>query len=597
MDARGAHQDAVTAARSAVSGLLGEPTGSLRDGRLRSRMGQAQALVAQAEAFRLATLRVLDSRPEAVPGARASQAAAIYLIQRERVSPRQARFDVLVAQHLDPATGALRRLGAALAEGLVSRQHVDVAVRALTRIPQRLLARVGADGRTGTERVDAFVTEQACRFAPCDVQVLARHLVAVVDPDGTRRADKEGYLRRRCSAAFDAFGMLVGNFQLDPEAGATVNLALTTFSAPFPVRTGVTPGGDAVEIRDTREKGQRQADALTAICAIALGHAQAHAKPASARADDGPAATGPLGVVPAEGARPQPAPHQPAPHEPARPEPARPDDVRHQAAQPEPAQPGAAQPGAAQPQAAHPEATAESTPPGATPPEARQSDAPPAGPEPPGPSPLDPARLAAHIAAARIGRVPAHVLINATPEQLAGEPAAGLATDNLSGPISPGTLRRLACDAVLQRVLRSPGGAVLDLGRSVRLATYAQRRAITARDGSCLIPGCGTPVALCDLHHVTSWAAGGRTDLPNIAPLCPRHHTSVHAGEWGLVVLDGLPWAVPPSWVDPRRRPVRNPLGDAVQTALRTGQSLQDRPRLHDPPPYGRAEEPPGRAA
>jgi hypothetical protein len=176
-------------------------------------------------------------------------------------------------------------------------------------------------------------------------------------------------------------------------------------------------------------------------------------------------------------------------------------------------------------------------------------------------------------------------LITATTDQLGGDPSAGLATSNLSGPVSRATLRRLTCDAVLQRVRQAANGAVLDLGRTVRLATPAQRRAITARDGQCLIPGCHTPVALCDLHHVRHWADGGPTDLQNLAPVCPRHHTAVHADEWTIIVRDGLPWVIPPRWVDSRRRPVRNPLAGAVQVVLRAGQAVAQAARDPWPAP------------
>jgi N-acyl-D-aspartate/D-glutamate deacylase len=80
-------------------------------------------------------------------------------------------------------------------------------------------------------------------------------------------------------------------------------------------------------------------------------------------------------------------------------------------------------------------------------------------------------------------------------------------------------LARLSCDAVLYKVLTSPTGAVLDLGRAVRTVTPAQRRALTARDRGCIIPGCTAPLAACDAHHIHYWRHGGRTDITNVRSL------------------------------------------------------------------------------
>ena len=120
------------------------------------------------------------------------------------------------------------------------------------------------------------------------------------------------------------------------------------------------------------------------------------------------------------------------------------------------------------------------------------------------------------------------------------------------------TLRRLACDAVLQRVVRGAAGETLALGREVRLATRSQRRALAARDRGCVVPGCGAPPEACDAHHVRHWADGGPTDTDNLALLCGTHHTAVHAGTWAVVMAaDGIPEVVPPRWVDPDQRPRR----------------------------------------
>jgi hypothetical protein len=74
----------------------------------------------------------------------------------------------------------------------------------------------------------------------------------------------------------------------------------------------------------------------------------------------------------------------------------------------------------------------------------------------------------------------------------------------------------------------------LAVGRTARTATPAQRRALAARDKGCIIPGCQTPADACQTHHVTDWAAGGTTDLDNLALLCWAHHRQVDLGMWTI---------------------------------------------------------------
>ena len=98
------------------------------------------------------------------------------------------------------------------------------------------------------------------------------------------------------------------------------------------------------------------------------------------------------------------------------------------------------------------------------------------------------------------------------------------------GPIEPATAQRILCTARVQGVLIEHGGKVLRLGRTKRLATRAQRRALRVRDqGICQFPGCHQTAHL-DAHHVRPWSQGGPTDLDNLILLCGRHHTLVHEG-------------------------------------------------------------------
>ncbi len=87
--------------------------------------------------------------------------------------------------------------------------------------------------------------------------------------------------------------------------------------------------------------------------------------------------------------------------------------------------------------------------------------------------------------------------------------------DAVDEPVSALTARELACDAGVQRLLLGVEGEPLVLGRRERLFTPAQRRALAARDGGCIWPGCTAPPAWCHAHHVRHWADGGATDVDN----------------------------------------------------------------------------------
>jgi hypothetical protein len=60
------------------------------------------------------------------------------------------------------------------------------------------------------------------------------------------------------------------------------------------------------------------------------------------------------------------------------------------------------------------------------------------------------------------------------------------------------------------------------------------RKVLHARDRGCRFPGCHTPVAWTDAHHLTAWADGGRTDLDNLILLCRFHHGLVHEAGWAI---------------------------------------------------------------
>ena len=84
--------------------------------------------------------------------------------------------------------------------------------------------------------------------------------------------------------------------------------------------------------------------------------------------------------------------------------------------------------------------------------------------------------------------------------------------------------------ALLPPLLGGARSQPLDVGRTSRVITPAQRNALAVRDGGCVFPGCSRPLAWCEGHHLISWLDGGPTDLPNLALVCRAHHRAVHEG-------------------------------------------------------------------
>jgi Domain of unknown function (DUF222) len=110
----------------------------------------------------------------------------------------------------------------------------------------------------------------------------------------------------------------------------------------------------------------------------------------------------------------------------------------------------------------------------------------------------------------------------------------GVATLDSGGRVSAGEARRLACGAGLVPAVLNGRSEVLDLGRSSRLFTLPQRRALGLRDGGCTTEGCGMPPSICHAHHDLPWSRRGPTDLANARLLCPRHHRLAHDRRYEL---------------------------------------------------------------
>ena len=135
--------------------------------------------------------------------------------------------------------------------------------------------------------------------------------------------------------------------------------------------------------------------------------------------------------------------------------------------------------------------------------------------------------LVEHLPTDRLsGKVAATVVVTVDHEQL--RQGLGAARLDTGHDLSASEARRLACSAgVLPAVL---GGASLplDLGRTRRFFTEAQRVALATVYDECAADGCDRPYAWTDLHHEDPWSHGGRTDLSLAVPLCGQDHRRAH---------------------------------------------------------------------
>jgi Domain of unknown function (DUF222) len=125
--------------------------------------------------------------------------------------------------------------------------------------------------------------------------------------------------------------------------------------------------------------------------------------------------------------------------------------------------------------------------------------------------------------------------------------------DGIDEPISARTARRLACDAQIIPIVLGGRSELLDLGHGARLFSEVQRRALSTRDGGCIWPSCSAPPGWCEVAHLKAWALGGRTDLNNGALMCPFHHRRFDHDQWEIEWENGVPYLIPPPWVDPAR--------------------------------------------
>ncbi|MVA75271.1 DUF222 domain-containing protein [Auraticoccus sp. F435] len=286
LDGLAAAVDAVLAAGDAASlARLDDDTvvGLLR------RLEQVRNRVAVAESAVLT-----EAAARELPERHCQRRTSTWLARLLRLSPGEAARRVAAADALSPRTTTtgeplppLRaELAAARSDGSISAEHTQVVLTALDRLERRVL-----DPEVVT-RAECTLTRYAREFDPPRLRQIADHLLEVVDPDGAVPDDESQQRRRFLRLRQRRDSMWAGEFELTAACGAKLRTVLQSLAGDRSARLvrgdaagvgrsgeGGEPGGDAGEpLVDTRDHGQRMADALDEACDLLL---RAGALPAS----------------------------------------------------------------------------------------------------------------------------------------------------------------------------------------------------------------------------------------------------------------------------------------------------------------------------
>ncbi|MCP4967291.1 MAG: DUF222 domain-containing protein [bacterium] len=148
-----------------------------------------------------------------------------------------------------------------------------------------------------------------------------------------------------------------------------------------------------------------------------------------------------------------------------------------------------------------------------------------------------------HMGGGKPGANPPNVNAVIDVATLAGE-SPDLATARCEvdgiGVVARTVLDQMCCDARFTRFVMSGPSQILDMGRSTRLATSSQSRAVRVRDRHCRFPSCDRRPQWCDIHHIAGWVESlGATNIDNLILLCRRHHTLMHNSEWAITKNGG----------------------------------------------------------
>lgn len=100
-------------------------------------------------------------------------------------------------------------------------------------------------------------------------------------------------------------------------------------------------------------------------------------------------------------------------------------------------------------------------------------------------------------------------------------------------PVTGREVRHLVDDAEVFRVVVDARGVPIEVSTTVRTVPVGLWRALLARDGGCVWPGCDAPASWCDVAHGNrSFVRDGKLSTSNSLLLCRRHHRRFDQGSY-----------------------------------------------------------------
>lgn len=166
--------------------------------------------------------------------------------------------------------------------------------------------------------------------------------------------------------------------------------------------------------------------------------------------------------------------------------------------------------------------------------------------------------------AARTGQLPmngglkSQLYLSVTQVDLDKKDGTSMVLAPYSGPVPLALFEEDLCTSEVTTLLRDTTGSILDVGRTQRLFTFAQRKILLARDMGCAYPDCTAPPFWTEAHHIIPWQHGGLTSVDNAVLCCSLHHHYLHDRGWTVRLEGGVAWFTPPYSVDILRRERRN---------------------------------------
>jgi hypothetical protein len=403
---------------------------------------------------------------------------ATFFAHLTRTRLLEARAQARLARDLDRRYPLLL---AALEQGLMSPEQVDVAVRALRRLPRK---QVGPEQVAACQR---FLIDAAQHLAPDQLRVVGKKLWEVIDPDGAERREGEALEDEeqlaRAKAYFRSWrngdgttsfkgklpdlqaDMLLKVLKAFAAPGRRKNPNITT-SQPDDTRHPATaPDGST----DRDQRGDAPTGRASADEEPTADEATGDASAADETAADETADERGSGSSP--GADSEERADEPAPEEPDVPYPVR---LGH--------------------------------------------------------------ALIEFIERFPVDKIPyaggtaATIVVTMRLDQLTS--GLGVARADTGTEVSAAQVRRLSCSAGLVPMVLGGSGQCLDLGQKARYHTEPMRIAAAVLDQTCALIGCDRPASECDYHHPIPVSEGGDTSLANCAPVCPYHHGLMHSSKW-----------------------------------------------------------------